>query len=93
MDEDLVPAFFTAIRNVETGPAEWAEHRLTQAAALERAVRAQGGTWDTRRAVTALSDVGHEAGDKRARQILRDLAASGLLVKTDPDHAVYDTRA
>lgn len=92
MDEDLVPAFFTAIRNVETEPEEWAEHRLSQAAALEEAVRAQGGTWDTRRAVTALDDAGHKAGDKRVRQILRDLAASGLLVKTDSDRAVYDTR-
>ncbi|MFB7739826.1 hypothetical protein ACFC08_36935 [Streptomyces sp. NPDC056112] len=93
MDEDLVPVFFTAIQNVETEPEKWAEQRLTQVAALEKAVQAQGGTWDTRRAVTALSDAGHEASDKRARQILRDLAASGLLVKTDPDRAVYATKA
>lgn len=93
MDEELVPVFFTAIRNVETEPEEWAEQRFTQASALGKAVRAQGGTWGTLRAVTALGDAGHEASDKRARQILRDLAASGLLVKTDPDRAVYDTSA
>ncbi|MFD8609370.1 hypothetical protein [Streptomyces sp. NPDC059631] len=54
----------------------------TQRQALEQSVRTLGGTWDPQRAVTALADAGHTAEEKRARQILRDLAASGLLAKT-----------
>jgi hypothetical protein len=61
---------------------------------LEKSVRALGGTWDTQRAVTALRDGGYVAVDQRAaekeaRRILRELAANGLLVKTDPDRAIY----
>jgi hypothetical protein len=63
---------------------------MTQVGALESAVRQDcGGTWDTRRAVSALAEAGHEATDKRARQILRDLAVAGLLVKIDPGRAAY----
>lgn len=92
MTDDLVPVFFKAIREVETEPAEWAEQRMTQGSALEKAVRAsKEGTWDARRAVAALSAAGYEVTDKRARQILRDLAAAGLLQKTDPNSATYRT--
>lgn len=68
----------------------------SQPETLSRAIRALGGTWDTQRAVTALRDRGHvfadqRAAEKRARQILRDLADLGLIVKTDPDRAVYRT--
>ncbi|MBL3671095.1 hypothetical protein JL475_35210 [Streptomyces sp. M2CJ-2] len=62
---------------------------MTQAASQEEAVRRVGDTWDTRRSVAALAEAGHEATDKRARQILRYLAAVGLLVKTEPGQAVY----
>ncbi|MFE6984710.1 hypothetical protein [Streptomyces griseus] len=64
------------------------------AQALEKAIRALGGMWDTRRSVTALRDGGLGDGDqraqeKRARQALRDLAEAHVIVKTDPDSATY----
>lgn len=67
---------------------------MTQRQALEQSIRALGGTWDTWRAVTALRDAGYSEGDrrqqeKRARQVLRDIAETGLIVKTDPDSATY----
>jgi hypothetical protein len=67
---------------------------MTHQQALEKSIRALGGTWDTRRAVTALRDAGHGAGDqrqqeKRAREALRGLAIAGVIVKTDPGSATY----
>lgn len=67
---------------------------LTHQEFLANSIRALGGTWDTRRAVTALQDAGRGEGDgrqqeKRARQALRDVAATGLVVKSDPDSATY----
>ncbi|MGW7267953.1 hypothetical protein [Streptomyces sp. NPDC054842] len=67
---------------------------LTHQEVLANVIRALGGTWDTRRAVTALQDAGRANGDrrqqeKRARQALRDVAATGLIVKTEPDSATY----
>ncbi|MFI6653279.1 hypothetical protein ACIBI8_37525 [Streptomyces sp. NPDC050529] len=64
------------------------------ARALEKPIRDQGGTWDTRRAVDALRNAGLGDGDKRqqdkrARQALRDLAIQNIIVKTDPDSATY----
>ncbi|WP_206304602.1 hypothetical protein [Streptomyces sp. B27] len=61
---------------------------------LEKSIRALGGTWDTRRSVTALRDAGLGDGDqtaqeKRARGALRDLAKAGVIVKIDPDSATY----
>ncbi|MFJ3278508.1 hypothetical protein [Streptomyces halstedii] len=61
---------------------------------LERAIRALGGTWDTRRSVTALRDTGLGDGElraqeKSARQALRDLKAAGVIVKVDPNSATY----
>ncbi|MGA5703085.1 hypothetical protein [Peterkaempfera bronchialis] len=66
----------------------------TQQQVLTRTILALGGTWDTRRTVTALVAAEHEfadqrAAEKRARRILRDLAASGVLVKASPDRAEY----
>ncbi|QNP67848.1 hypothetical protein [Streptomyces genisteinicus] len=92
MDEDLVPVFFDALASVETEHEEWARQRMTQRATLEDAVRGSGdGTWDTGRAVTTLTEAGHQVTDKRARQILRALAAAGLLLRTDAPggRAVY----
>ncbi|MFC8369888.1 hypothetical protein ACFUIT_18225 [Streptomyces sp. NPDC057239] len=55
----------------------------TQRADLEKAVRAYGGCWDTERGLRALRDAGHDPQDKHTRQILRDLASEGLLVKVE----------
>lgn len=62
-----------------------------QRAALEKAITSAGGTWNTRRAATALAEAGHTVTDKRARQILRDLAAADIIAKTDPSTATYTT--
>lgn len=64
------------------------------AQALEKAIRALGGTWGTHRSVTVLSNAGLGDGDlraqeKRARQALRDLKEAGVIVKIDPDSATY----
>lgn len=42
-----------------------------------------GGCWDTSRGLRALRDAGHDPQDKHTRQILRDLASEGLLVKVE----------
>ncbi|MCX4615917.1 MULTISPECIES: hypothetical protein [Streptomyces] len=67
---------------------------MTQRQALEQSIRSLGGTWDAWRAVTALRDAGYGSGDrrqreKRARQVLRDIAGKGLIVKAAPDSATY----
>ncbi|MFD3730290.1 hypothetical protein [Streptomyces sp. NPDC058632] len=64
----------------------------SQRADLEKAVRAYGGCWDTTRGLRALRDAGHEPQEKNTRQILRDLAAGGLLIKTE-DRPVRYTAA
>lgn len=55
----------------------------SQRADLEKAVRTYGGHWDTEHGLRALRDAGHDPQDKRTRQILRDLASEGLLVKVE----------
>ncbi|MGW5122504.1 hypothetical protein ACWEQ7_00280 [Streptomyces sp. NPDC004069] len=55
----------------------------SQRADLERAVRRYGGYWDTERSLRTLRDAGHAPQDKHTRQILRDLASEGLLVKVE----------
>ncbi|MFI2907699.1 hypothetical protein ACG2OD_05440 [Streptomyces sp. PDY-4] len=55
----------------------------SQRADLEKAVRTYGGCWDTERGLRALRDAGHDPHEKHARQILRDLASEGLLVKVE----------
>ncbi|WP_406431921.1 hypothetical protein [Streptomyces sp. NBC_01589] len=69
--------------------------QLTHQQALGKVVRALGGTWDAQRAVLALRVAGYQPADqqtaeKEARRNLRLLAESGLIVKTDPDRAVYE---
>jgi hypothetical protein len=66
----------------------------TQQQIVAQAVRALGGVWDPRRAVTVLRDHGYawedqRAAEKRVRQILRYLCAQGIVVKADPRRAVY----
>ncbi|WP_331763230.1 hypothetical protein OG571_47710 (plasmid) [Streptomyces sp. NBC_01369] len=64
----------------------------TQKKALEEAVRRHPGQEvDTRRAVAYLEEAGHPVTDKRARQLLRDLAAAEVITKTDPSTATYRT--
>ncbi|MFF2570986.1 hypothetical protein [Streptomyces sp. NPDC058084] len=56
---------------------------------LASRIRALGGTWDAKRAAGELAKVGQVVTDKRARQLLRDLASIHLLVKIDPASATY----
>lgn len=70
-------------------PKESAER--TQRQELRQAITSLGGSWNTHRAVTVLRDAGYPVEDKRARQILRDLAEDGIIVKVDPDSATYRT--
>lgn len=58
---------------------------------MEKANNAAGGAWNTRRAATALAEAGPTVTDKRAWQILRDLAAANLIAETDPNTATYTT--
>lgn len=58
---------------------------------LLKAIKSEGGTWNTRRAANALSAAGEMVTDKRARQLLRDLAAAGVITKSDPNTATYRT--
>ncbi|MEE1829433.1 hypothetical protein [Streptomyces sp. SP17KL33] len=67
------------------------DHRPSQRVSLEKAIRALRGLWDTQRALTALRDAGHEPEEKHTRQILRDLASSGLLVKVQDRPVRYRT--
>ncbi len=59
------------------------EPAASQRADLERAVHTYGGLWDTERGLRAMRDAGHDPQDKHTRQILRDLASEGLLVKVE----------
>ncbi|MCO4697787.1 hypothetical protein LRR80_03855 [Streptomyces sp. RO-S4] len=63
----------------------------SQRADLEKAVRTYGGCWDTERGLRALRDAGHDPQDKHTRQILRDLASKGLLVKVEDRPVRYST--
>ncbi|MDX3580210.1 MULTISPECIES: hypothetical protein [Streptomyces] len=70
------------------------EKPLTHKQALATVIQALGGTWDTERAVLALRVAGYEptsdeAAGKEARHNLRELAKDGLIVRPDPDQAVY----
>ncbi|MFE6895380.1 hypothetical protein ACFVFJ_00760 [Streptomyces sp. NPDC057717] len=70
------------------------EKPLTHKQSLAAVLQALGGTWDTERAVLALRVAGYrpandEAAGKEARRNLRDLADDGLIVRPDPDQAVY----
>ncbi|MGI5397825.1 hypothetical protein [Streptomyces sp. CA-251251] len=84
--------------NYSGAPASIANHRKKDHPdrhVLAQAIRALGGTWDPQRAIKTLGDHGHvwedqRAAEKRVRQILRDLCADGLIVKIDPQRAVYE---
>ncbi|MFJ6564772.1 hypothetical protein ACIQMV_33975 [Streptomyces sp. NPDC091412] len=70
------------------------EKLLTHKQALAAVIQALGGIWDTQRAVLALRVAGYEptsdeAAGKEARRHLRDLADDGVIVRPDPDQAVY----
>lgn len=69
----LLDAFLEADRSRSIG---------SQTATLEKGIRHLGGKWTAGRAVTLLYGAGYTVTEKRARQILRDLAAAGLLEKT-----------
>jgi hypothetical protein len=56
---------------------------------LTAAITTHGGTWDPARAVTALREADRIVDPKRVRAVLRRIAATGLIVKTDPDRAIY----
>jgi hypothetical protein len=79
---------------VSDGEDEMTDTQLTHKQALAAVIQALGGTWDTRRAVLALRVAGYEPTDqeaagKEARKNLRLLAEDGLIVRPDPDQAVY----
>lgn len=67
------------------------DQQPSQHVSLEKAIRALRGLWDTQRALAALRDAGYEPEEKYARQILRDLASSGLLVKVQDRPVQYRT--
>ncbi|WP_344364082.1 hypothetical protein [Streptomyces gobitricini] len=69
------------------------DQRPSQRVSLEKVIRALRGPWDTQRAITALRDAGHEPEEKHTRQILRDLASSGLLVKVQGRPVQYRTES
>lgn len=56
---------------------------------LTEAINAAEGLWDPDRAIAALKEAGRSIDPKRAREILRRIAATGLIVKTDPVAAIY----
>ena len=69
------------------------DQRPSQHVSLEKAIRALRGLWNTQRPLTALRDAGHEPEEKYTRQILRDLASIGLLVKVQDRPVQYRTES
>ncbi|MDO0932674.1 hypothetical protein QQY66_13580 [Streptomyces sp. DG2A-72] len=70
------------------------EKSLSHKQALAKVIQALGGTWDTERAVLALRVAGYRPADdnaagKEALRNLRELAQDGVIVRPDPDQAVY----
>ncbi|MFD8516615.1 hypothetical protein ACFV27_37425 [Streptomyces antimycoticus] len=65
--------------------------RMTHQQILTKAIEDEGGTWDAARAVTTLGLAGHGVDDRRARAVLRRIAATGLLTRTSQTRAIYDT--
>ncbi|KFG04067.1 hypothetical protein F3K40_41785 [Streptomyces sp. LBUM 1478] len=79
---------------VPNGEDAMTDTPLTYKEALAGVIQALGGEWDTRRAALALRVAGHEpkdreAAEKAARTHLRALAEDGVIVRPDPDEAVY----
>ncbi|MGY0065124.1 hypothetical protein ACWY4P_54050 (plasmid) [Streptomyces sp. LZ34] len=65
--------------------------RMTHQQILTKTIEEEGGTWDAARAVTTLGLAGHGVDDKRARAVLRRIAATGLLTRTSQTRAIYET--
>lgn len=80
---EALQAFQTAIETHQQGEL------ASQKDSLAEAIRSDCGDWDAQRSVEALHEVGYTVDEKRARQILRDLTAGGLLHRVDADRAVY----
>lgn len=64
--------------------------RMTHQQIVTKAIQEEGGTWDAARTVTTLGLAGHAVDDKRARAVLRRIAATGLLTRTSRTRAIYD---
>ncbi|MFJ2249479.1 MULTISPECIES: hypothetical protein [unclassified Streptomyces] len=78
-----LPAFQAAVATHQQGEL------ASQKDCLAEAITGERGEWDAQRSVAALHEIGHAVDEKRARQILRDLAADGILQRLDTDRAVY----
>lgn len=66
----------------------------THAEILSEAIHALYGTWDAERALAALFGAGYRPADvatgkKRARQVLRELADAGVIVKVSARPVEY----
>ncbi|MGW5927045.1 hypothetical protein ACWF2L_12455 [Streptomyces anulatus] len=66
----------------------------THAEILNEAIHALCGTWDAERALAALFGAGYRPADvatgkKRARQVLRELADAGVIVKVSARPVEY----
>ncbi|MER5853203.1 hypothetical protein ABT126_41265 [Streptomyces sp. NPDC002012] len=80
---DALPAFQAAVISHQQGEL------ASQKDCLAEAITAEGGEWGAQRSVATLHEVGHTIDEKRARQILRDLAADGVIDRADADRAIY----
>ncbi|NUK50388.1 hypothetical protein HRW14_08805 [Streptomyces lunaelactis] len=84
LGEGLLPVFQAAVTQVED-----MGFGSTQLSKLTKAVAEQGGDWDPSRSVAVLAGAGFTVTAKRARELLRRIADTGLLVKTDAHQAMY----
>lgn len=64
--------------------------RMTHQQIVTKAIQEEGGVWDAARTQTTLGLAGHGVDDKRARAVLRRIAATGLLTRTSPTRAIYN---
>jgi antitoxin (DNA-binding transcriptional repressor) of toxin-antitoxin stability system len=65
--------------------------RMTHQQIVTKAIKEEGGTWDAARTQTTLGLAGHAVDDKRARAVLRRIAATGLLTRTSQTRAIYNS--
>ncbi|MFF1444097.1 hypothetical protein [Streptomyces sp. NPDC058295] len=65
--------------------------QMTHQQIVTKAVKEEGGVWDATRTVTTLGLAGHGVDDKRARAVLRRIAATGILTRTSQTRAIYET--